>query len=129
MTWNPLNAVSYARVHALPKPSGYCGRYVSNAIRAGGLNLPNTHHARDMGRTLEQAGFYEVHGNLREGDVVVIQSLGITGHTDGHTCIYDAHHRQWISDYRQTHGSGEEGMYSGPEYRKRGAAYKIYRHD
>lgn len=129
MTWRPLRAVSFARLHALPKTSGYCGRFVSNAIRAGGVDLPNTHHARDMGRTLEHAGFYAVRGDLKEGDVAVIQSLGIPGHTEGHVCIYDAAHRQWISDYRQTHGSGEDGMYSGPEYRKRRPDDKIYRHD
>ena len=41
--------------------TGYCARYVTEAIRAGGrLKLPNTRLAKDMGRTLVNAGFHGI---------------------------------------------------------------------
>lgn len=59
MSWNKDGAISYAKSHAQPSSTGYCARYVTEAIRAGGrLKLPNTRLAKDMGRTLVNAGFH-----------------------------------------------------------------------
>ncbi|WP_259565910.1 hypothetical protein [Enterobacter sichuanensis] len=36
MTWKKDGAISYAKSHAQPKSTGYCARYVTEAIRTGG---------------------------------------------------------------------------------------------
>lgn len=55
MSWNKDGAISYAKSHAQPSSTGNCAR----SIRAGGrLKLPNTRLAKDMGRTLVNAGFH-----------------------------------------------------------------------
>lgn len=62
MSWNKDGAISYAKSHAQPSSTGYCARYVTEAIRAGGrLKIPNTRLAKDMGRTLVNAGFHLVY--------------------------------------------------------------------
>ena len=105
MSWNKDGAISYAKSHAQPSSTGYCARYVTEAIRAGGrLKLPNTRLAKDMGRTLVNA---------------VIQN--IVGHDSGHVCIYDG--QQWISDFVQ------RTMYPGQAYRNIQPHYELFRHD
>lgn len=118
MTWNKYSAVSFARLHAMPKSTGYCARYVTDAIRrGGGLDIPNTGEAKDMGITLVNAGFRLVYDQPQEGDIAVIQS--IPGHPHGHVCIYDG--QQWISDFRQN------SMYPGVAYRNLKPHYELFR--
>ncbi|BFU34325.1 hypothetical protein [Enterobacter asburiae] len=58
MTWNKDGAISYAKSHAQSKSTGYCAHYVTEAIRTGErLKISNTRLAKDMGRTLVNAGF------------------------------------------------------------------------
>lgn len=120
MSWNKDGAISYAKSHAQPKSTGYCARYVTEAIRTGGkLNIPNTRLAKDMGRTLVNAGFRLVYDQPHAGDVAVIQN--IVGHDSGHVCIYDG--QQWISDFVQ------RTMYPGQAYRTIQPHYELFRHD
>ncbi|ESL88785.1 hypothetical protein L420_03395 [Enterobacter hormaechei subsp. hoffmannii UCICRE 9] len=66
MLWNKDGAISYAKSHAQPSSTGYCARYVTEAIRAGGrLKIPNTRLAKDMGRTLVNAGLPQHTTSLR----------------------------------------------------------------
>jgi hypothetical protein len=44
-----------------------CAHFVSNVIRAGGVKLHNTNHAKDMGANLYAAGFREVSGDAMKG--------------------------------------------------------------
>lgn len=128
MTWNKSQAVSSARMRAYAESQKRCAHFVTLWIKAGGINIPFTHYAKDMGLTLTHAGFYEVHGHPLEGDIAVIQPYP-GGNLAGHACIYDGQYRQWISDFKQSQGGGVDGMYPGPGYRKYRPAFKIYRHD
>lgn len=120
MTWNKDGAISYAKSHAQSKSTGYCAHYVTEAIRTGGrLKIPNTRLAKDMGRTLVNAGFRLVYDQPHAGDVAVIQN--IVGHDSGHVCIYDG--QQWISDFVQ------RSLYPGPAYRNIQPHYELFRHD
>lgn len=119
MSWNINNAVTHATLHALPSNSKYCARYVCNAIRAGGINIVSA-NAKDLGSSLQNAGFYVVSGTPKKGDIAVIQAA--PDHPYGHACIYDGH--QWISDYKQ-----QNGMYPAQIYGDQKTSFKIYRHD
>ncbi len=120
MSWNKNGAVSYARQHAGQQSQKRCAEFVSKAIRAGGVDIINTHYARDMGQNLTQAGFHQVYGEPVAGDVAVIQPT--PHHPWGHACIYDGK-GVWYSDFVQ------RTMYPGPEYRSVRPSYVIYRHD
>lgn len=79
MTWNKDGAISYAKSHAQPKSTGYCAHYVTEAIRTGGrLKIPNTRLAKDMGRTLVNAGSRLVYDQPHAGDVAVTKILWVT---------------------------------------------------
>lgn len=123
MAWDKNAAVKWAKEHALNHSIRKCAHYVSNAIRQGGVNIPNTHYAKDMGITLLYAGFHEVDVNQEPmpGDIAVIQAENAE-HFEGHVCIYGGN-GIWYSDFVQRHG-----MYPGPGYRRLRPSFKIYRH-
>lgn len=87
--------------------------------RGGRLKIPNTRLAKDMGRTLVNAGFRLVYDQPHAGDVAVIQN--IVGHDSGHVCIYDG--QQWISGFVQ------RTLYPGQAYRNIQPHYELFRHD
>lgn len=118
MPWDRYLAAQYARNHAQDHSTGLCAHYVSEAIRYGGVNIPNTPYARDMGNTLLLAGFQSMDENSDIGDIAVIQP--VQGHPYGHVCIYDG--SNWISDFIQ------QTMYPGQAYRDAQAPYVIFRH-
>lgn len=120
MSWKPHEAVSYARLHARMQTTHYCARAVAAAIRAGGVRVEGA-NAKDLGRSLERAGFTLVHGPLIEGDIAVIDALPGTGQY-GHACIYDGA-GNWYSDFIQ------HGMYPGPRYRTIQPRVVYYRHN
>lgn len=109
----------YAKSHAHSQSTGNCAHYVTEAIRSGGgLKIPNTHFAKDMGLTLVNAAFRLVYDQPHVGDVAVIQN--IVGHDSGHVCIYDG--QRWISDFVQ------RTMYPGQDYRNIQPHYELFRH-
>jgi surface antigen len=119
MSWNKYSAVSYEQLHVMPKSTGRCAHYVTEAIRkGGGLNIPNTGEAKDMGATLVNVGFHLVYDEPVEGDIAVIQS--IPDHPHGHVCIYDG--QKWLSDFTQ------RTMYPGQAYRDLQPHYELFRH-
>ncbi|MGD7150387.1 CHAP domain-containing protein [Ralstonia pseudosolanacearum] len=122
-TYDGNRAANYAVSHAQPHSTGNCAKYVRKAVEWGGITLRRTHYAKDYGRSLEEAGFQEVQGSPRKGDVVVIQPA--PGHPAGHMAIYSG--TTWVSDFTQN--SGNQGFYPGPAYRSSQPPYTIYRHD
>lgn len=120
MAYDAARAADYADIHAQTQSHGRCARYVREAIERGGIRITPTPSAKDMGRSLVQAGFYEVSAPPRKGDIVIIQPA--PGHPDGHAAIYNG--RNWVSDFRQLHG-----FYPGPSYRNAQPRYKFYRHN
>ncbi|WES70398.1 CHAP domain-containing protein [Superficieibacter sp. HKU1] len=119
MSWDKHRAVEYARMHAGNSSQHKCAHFVSEAIRAGGARLINTHYAKDMGTNLYAAGFRAVSGSPLEGDVAVIQP--IPGHPWGHACIYDGH-GHWYSDFKQ------QTIYPGGAWGTASPAFQLYRH-
>lgn len=120
MSWNKHTAGVYARDHAGTTSHRRCAEYVRKAIRAGGVDVRNTHDAKDYGPALESAGFRAIGPgqHIIEGDVAVIQPYP-GGNTSGHMAIYDG--STWFSDFRQ------RDMWGGPGYRTQQPAYVIYR--
>lgn len=74
MSWEPHDAVLYARQHSHLKSGGHCARAVAAAIRAGGVRIEGA-DAKNFWRSLENAGFTKVYGTPLEGDVAVIEAL------------------------------------------------------
>lgn len=102
---NPmLNAMRYARKHAKTKSSGYCARYVANALEYAGIKFqrqPSAYMYHTNG-ILKKAGFGLVSTSMsgyspQPGDVCVIGRFN--NHKHGHICIYDG--KNWISDFVQ----------------------------
>ncbi len=120
MGWDTRTAATYARTHAGATSQHRCAEYTRKAINAGGINIGNTHHAKDYGGLLSNAGFRPVSTNSspKEGDVVVIQPYA-GGNPSGHMAIYDGNN--WYSDFRQ------RDMWGGPGYRSAHPAFQIYR--
>lgn len=116
--WNAHKAIVYARQHAGSQSQSRCAEFVSNAIRAGGANIHNTHYAKDMRNNLIMAGFHQVYGEPTEGDIAVIQPT--EPHPLGHACLYGGT-GVWYSDFVQ------RTMYPGSEYRKVKPHYEIFR--
>lgn len=106
---NPmLNAMRYARQHAKSKSSGYCARFVANALQYAGIKFqrqPSAYMYHSNG-ILKKAGFGLVSTSLsgyspQPGDVCVVGRFN--NHKHGHICIYDG--RNWISDFVQRNPS------------------------
>jgi len=106
---NPmLNAMRFARQHAKSKSSGYCARFVANALQYAGIKFqrqPSAYMYHTNG-ILKKAGFGLVSTSLsgyspQPGDVCVVGRFN--NHKHGHICIYDG--RNWISDFVQRNPS------------------------
>ena len=102
---NPmLNAMRYAKKHAKNESSGYCARYVANALEYAGIKFqrqPSAYMYHTNG-ILKKAGFGLVSTSMsgyspQPGDVCVIGRFN--NHKHGHICIYDG--KNWISDFVQ----------------------------
>lgn len=106
---NPmLNAMRYARQHAKSKSSGYCARFVANALEYAGIKFqrqPSAYMYHSNG-ILKKAGFGLVSTSMsgyspQPGDVCVVGRFN--NHKHGHICIYDG--KNWISDFIQRNPS------------------------
>lgn len=102
---NPtIFAAKYARSHAEKESTGWCGKYVANALQAAGFKFDRPaeawmYHAHG---TLSKLGFGLVSNGLsgytpEPGDISVTDKF--KGHQYGHICIFDG--RNWISDFVQ----------------------------
>ncbi|MCX8983828.1 CHAP domain-containing protein [Citrobacter portucalensis] len=120
MGWDPRSAGNYAKAQAEPGPTSNCAAYVRQAIHAGGINVINTHHAKDYGPMLEAAGFRKISSTQSPmaGDVVVIPPY-TGGSASGHMAIYDG--QDWYSDFKQ------RDFWGGPGYRSSKPSYQMYR--
>jgi len=107
--------------NAAVKPSsGWCGRYVGFALKAGGLNI-GSHNGKDYGTYLLSNGFSSAQPNnyLPEaGDVAIIQPYP-GGNPAGHAAMFDG--KVWVSDHFQRE------MYPNLNYRTFKPPFVIYR--
>lgn len=122
MTWDVNKAVTHLKNHAKSKSQGECGKYVREAIEAGGIRLIRKNSAKDYGSSLKTAGFTEYSsvspGGYKAGDIAVIQNPDAQ-HKHGHMQMYSG--SQWISDFKQ------KDFWPGSIYTEKTPSYKIYR--
>ena len=120
MVWDIRTATNYAKHHAHTHSIKKCAEYTRKAIRAGGIDIGNTGHAKDYGSLLMHAGFRPVspYESPRAGDVVILQPYE-GGNPSGHMAIFDG--QDWYSDFKQ------RDMWAGPGYRAAKPQYMIYR--
>ena len=98
----PYLAAAYARKKGLNGSSGYCARYVREALQYGGkykfdgVGSAYQYHTQGV---LIKAGFMQIHAGTKwqVGDVIVYQNSA--KHPHGHIQIWDG--RNWISDFIQ----------------------------
>jgi len=95
-------ASDYAREHALSNSSGYCARYVANALNYAGFTFTRQPSAylyhennilKGMGFTLLSSK----PNSYKKGDIIVYSNNSYYPH--GHIQIYDG--KTWYSDYKQ----------------------------
>lgn len=123
MDWDINKAVQYLENHARPRSTGFCAKYVREAIEAGGLiNLIRQNSAKNYGPSLRIAGFTEYSsmppGGYKAGDIAVIQSPN-SNHPHGHIQMYSGN--RWISDFVQ------KNFWPGSIYQTQKPSFKIYR--
>lgn len=77
MVWDIRTATNYAKHHAHTHSIKKCAEYTRKAIRAGGIDIGNTGHAKDYGSLLMHAGFRPVspYESPRAGDVVICNRM------------------------------------------------------
>lgn len=104
-----LAAVTKLNDSAHSKSTGYCARYVANALEAGGVKFKrqrsaHDYHAKDV---LSKAGWHEVPmyngeflvngGTPNIGDIVIEEAT--KNHKYGHIQMWNGHN--WVSDFYQ----------------------------
>jgi hypothetical protein len=121
-------AIQHLNSHAHQASTGYCARYVRNAIVAGGIILPNADaegFANILGDLLKSRGFMEVYGGQAAsehpiaGDVAVIQPY-LSPKAHGHIAMFNG--TMWVSDYFQPHG-----LYPNASYRRYHSPVRLFR--
>lgn len=94
-------AAAYASKHANARSTGYCARFVANALQAAGYKFTRQGSAYLYASAgiLEGMGFTQIPNGSQPmvGDVMVIDRF--PGNRHGHIQIYDG--QNWISDFRQ----------------------------
>ena len=94
-------AVNYLVSHAHAKSTGYCARYVANALEAGGFRFTRQASAY-LYRTngiLTNMGYREIgkQSSYVKGDITVTDRNAY--HGDGHIAMWSG--SQWVSDFFQ----------------------------
>ena len=93
-------AADYSKEKAQKKSTGYCARYVANALEHGGFTFTRQSSAYmyHTNGTLTKMGFNSISGGpFQKGDIYVEDKTKT--HPDGHIAIYDG--SNWISDFVQ----------------------------
>jgi len=116
-------AVRHLDAAAHKMSTGWCARYVRQALAAGGITGVGPPEARLYGPFLLAAGFVVVPNTVpyvpKKGDVIVLQPYpnAPAEVQAGHIEMYDG--KGWVSDFHQN------GMWAGPGFR----AYNQYHPD
>lgn len=108
--------LAYLAQNAESKSTGYCAKYIREALEAGGFNTsghPSSAHEYDT--YLKKMGFVEVDKKNyvpQPGDIVVHEA--IPGHSDGHISMYDG--SNWYSDFKQKDMHGGSAFRNSDNY-------------
>jgi len=130
--FNVSQAITHLDRNAKDLSSGYCARYVREALKAGGITLPHIPYAKDFGPHLTANGFVEQFGAGPSvlfpvaGDIVVIQPH--TVRVEGHVAMYNG--TMWVSDFKQDRlkNKPDRGLWPGSLYKETKPAVKLYRY-
>ncbi len=114
-SYNISNAINHLTSNANGSSTGYCARYVRQALEAGGMSTDNhPESACDYDTWLQTQGFrvVAVTGTYTPdaGDIVVFEAL--SGHAHGHIAMYNG--QQWISDFVQSDMYGSSAYRNNP---------------
>lgn len=116
-----LKAINWLYGKAHSKSTGYCSKYVFNALDIGAgkelYSLPRPRYAKDAGPYLLQRGYEEIPNtsNPEMGDVRVWQPYPSQKSQAGHIDIFDGN--QWISDFFEPQNTPGPGYRSYPDYK------------
>jgi len=95
------NAADIARQRANPSSTGWCARYVREALNQAGITFAHPGSACEYYslNTLRNIGFTEIArpASFQKGDIIVFECNA--AHKDGHIEIFDG--SRWYSDYAQ----------------------------
>lgn len=94
------NAATYARQKAKPSATGYCAKFVADALQHSGFIFTRQAHAYQYHTNgiLKNIGFVQIsQGSPMKGDICVTNRS--SSHTSGHIAIFDG--SNWISDFIQ----------------------------
>lgn len=100
-----VKAATHATRKANPSSTGYCAKYVANALQAGGYKFTRQNSAFQYANgPLANAGFTRItdNGKYQIGDVIVWPAHGKSlkgGGIHGHIQIFNG--RNWVSDFIQ----------------------------
>jgi hypothetical protein len=121
-------AIEHLNTHANQSSTGYCARYVRDALVAGGLNLPHMHaeqFANSLGGLLTSRGFREIYNasnaseHPQRGDVAVLQPY-LAPKAHGHVAMFNG--TKWVSDFVQ-----QNGLYPNANYKKYHSEVRLFR--
>lgn len=129
-------AVAHLNAAAKEKSTGYCARYVREAIEAGGMSTNGRpDYACNYGPFLLRKGFNQI--NITDpndytpikGDIVVFDTYpGQPKYPAGHIQMYNG--EKWVSDFVQRRfwpGTAYENDYKKRKEEKREVNFKIFR--
>ncbi|MFC6204671.1 MULTISPECIES: CHAP domain-containing protein [Psychrobacter] len=113
----PAIAAAHASRVAVSRSTGYCARYVRQALQMAGYDFtpnPSAYQYASRG-TLSNAGFTKISNSSQSqvGDVVVYDRS--SKHPHGHIQIFDGN--GWVSDFRQSSISPYSDAYSYTTWR------------
>lgn len=105
--FNLQAALQHLRSHANSASTGYCAKYVRQALEAGGMNMtgrPNNANAyigflKNKGYQQVGSGYGETLGSYipQAGDIIIYKANA--KHRYGHIAMYDG--QDWYSDFKQ----------------------------
>lgn len=125
---NKIEGVAVEKAEA--KSTGWCARYVREALKAGGINVATTKYAKDYGPKLVEAGFTELNVTEegyapRVGDVAVFDPYEGQPNQAGHMQVFTR--SGWVSDFLQKDPIWPNSSPTS-EWQSQRPAYKIYRY-
>lgn len=117
MNWEAVFKELTSKAH--PHSTGYCAKYVANALVAGGFKFTRQATAHTYGPILTALGFKECSPTrFQAGDIVVWQPYPRQPYNAGHIQMFDG--LKWLSDFVQ------KRLVPGASFEN--ATCKIYRH-
>ena len=95
----PQKMAAYAARNALSKSSGYCAKYVSNAMEHAGYKIGRGNANTYIEKCLVPAGFKKIPWGTAPSTGDIVNWSGVPAHKWGHVQIWTG--GAWVSDFTQ----------------------------